>query len=213
MGQEAAVGDACALDMAPAERVESLVQPRRDDRFRAAYGKFARSVPRSVVFAGTTNRTAFLIDPTGNRRYWPIVVGKEFDLDAAAANRDQYWAEAVNWYRGGHQWHLTKEEKVLLAPAHEAHMREDPWEAEILSWTIGRAEFTVQEILRGPLDRDVDKWSPADESRVRGILQRVGFVGSREQRRGVRTTFWSRPKDAETRTETHAELPGVQHPT
>src|SRR5699024_12009181 len=55
------------------------------DRFRAAYGGNAEDRPRQAVLFGTTNESSgFLLDTTGNRRFWPIHVG--------ATNADRVFA-------------------------------------------------------------------------------------------------------------------------
>lgn len=43
------------------------------DRFRPAYGKYAKDYKRQCIFWGTSNRSEFLKDRTGNRRFYPIV--------------------------------------------------------------------------------------------------------------------------------------------
>ena len=49
---------------------------QRSDRFRAAYGRHVKDIPRRCVFFGTTNSTEFLRDRTGNRRFWAVDVGE-----------------------------------------------------------------------------------------------------------------------------------------
>ena len=41
----------------------------RADRFRAAYGRHVKELPRCCVFFGTTNTSDYLQDRTGNRRF------------------------------------------------------------------------------------------------------------------------------------------------
>lgn len=76
---------------------------RQGDRFYR--GKYYDNHPRRCVFFGTTSANRFLIDRTGNRRYWtvPVDISKATksiwnDLDGEV---DQIWAEAVKLYRDG----------------------------------------------------------------------------------------------------------------
>lgn len=73
---------------------------RQTDTGRPAYARCAVTVPRRYVLAGTTNEERFLLDPTENRRFWPIAVGL-IDLDGLRAVRDQLIAEALARYHSG----------------------------------------------------------------------------------------------------------------
>lgn len=81
---------------------------RTEDRGRLAYARNVSSVPRCCVFIGTTNDSEYLGGTTGNRRFWPVKVGR-FDLDRLAADRDQLWAEAAHREAAG--------ESIRLDPA------------------------------------------------------------------------------------------------
>ena len=61
---------------------------------RLAYGRLTHEAPRHFIVVGTTNDERYLIDNTGNRRFWPVRVG-DIDLEALARDRDQLWAEAA----------------------------------------------------------------------------------------------------------------------
>jgi hypothetical protein len=78
---------------------------RQTDTGRPAYARCAVTVPRRYVLAGTTNEERFLLDPTENRRFWPIPVGL-IDLAGLRSIRDQLIAEALARYHSG-DYHLT----------------------------------------------------------------------------------------------------------
>jgi putative DNA primase/helicase len=72
----------------------------KEDRVRMAYDRRVSVFPRQATFWGTTNDHKYLKDPTGNRRWWPMIICvEEIDTDRLAANRDQIWAEAMAIYR------------------------------------------------------------------------------------------------------------------
>lgn len=73
---------------------------RKVDSVRMAYDRRISDFPRQTVFWGSTNDKKYLRDPTGNRRWWPIICGAvQIDTDTLAAVRDQLWAEALVAYR------------------------------------------------------------------------------------------------------------------
>ena len=84
----------------------------RVDRYRAAYGRNMKEQPRRCVFFGTCNQMDFLTDTSGNRRFWPVDVGrrlhpktvwKDLTDDVVA----QIWAEAKVRWQLGEQLFLT----------------------------------------------------------------------------------------------------------
>lgn len=67
---------------------------------RLSYGKLPRRFPRMCVFIGSTNDDEYLIDRTGNRRWWPVNVEVPIiDTDRLTIEVDQLWAEAVALYK------------------------------------------------------------------------------------------------------------------
>src|SRR5262249_38820830 len=57
-----------------AEEVKKFISIQ-SDRARTAYARVAKEVPRQFVLGASVNRPDFLIDDTGNRRFWIVEVG------------------------------------------------------------------------------------------------------------------------------------------
>lgn len=125
------VGELDAFRRTDVARIKQFLSLRAD-RFRAAYGRHVKELPRCCVFFGTTNSSEYLQDRTGNRRFWPIDVGVStynkkvwVDLDGEI---DQLWAEAVMRWRAGESLFLagTLEDaaKVVQERHREASARE-----------------------------------------------------------------------------------------
>jgi len=93
---------------------------KTSDRFRESYAVYAEDYPRQTVFIGTTNRSEFLPDdPTGNRRFFPLICdaakAEAHPLDDENETRayiEQCYAEAL--CRGeGEGYPLTLDRKYL----------------------------------------------------------------------------------------------------
>lgn len=122
------VQELAGLRNADAEVVKSFISSE-SERYRAAYGHNSEDRPRRSVLFGTTNETSgFLMDTTGNRRFWPIHINAQnarrvFALTDAEA--DQYWAEAVHYYRQSQPLTLSAEAASLAESAQKDSLETD----------------------------------------------------------------------------------------
>ncbi len=111
---------------------------QKTDKYRAPYERREEEHPRHCVFFGTTNDDEFLRDSTGNRRYWPIEVGKYKttknvfkDLDS---EKDQIWAEAVVRFRTGEALYIEGDVLKTAEEEQKARLIVDPWESIITEY-------------------------------------------------------------------------------
>ncbi len=120
---------------------------RKVDSVRMAYDRRISDFPRQTVFWGSTNDKKYLRDPTGNRRWWPIICAvRQIDTDTLAAIRDQLWAEALVAYRsmraerpvGTLPLYLTSEDAQLearrLQDDARTHTLPEAWADLIMDW-------------------------------------------------------------------------------
>lgn len=95
-----------------AEAAKAFLSRVRDD-VRPAYARKSESIPRSNVFAATTNETEFLQSCNGNRRWWIIPIkgiGQPRQwINALKAEVPQLWAEAYTYYSFGEDLFLPPE--------------------------------------------------------------------------------------------------------
>lgn len=113
------------------EAVKSFIT-NRVDSIRPKYARETEDRPRSCVFAGTTNDMDFLSDPTGNRRFLPIMCGaderQEFLFsDEAQEFIDQCWAETyAAWKAGETELELSPDLLATAEKMREGHTEDDP---------------------------------------------------------------------------------------
>jgi putative DNA primase/helicase len=82
------------------------------DKIRVPYGRTAGEYPRRTVFAATVNDSNFLVDNTGNSRWWTIPV-KEINYKHGIDMQQVFAQLAVDLDKGA-QWWLTPEEELEL---------------------------------------------------------------------------------------------------
>lgn len=124
---------------------------QRIDRFRAAYGRHVKDMPRCCVFFGTTNTNDYLQDKTGNRRFWPVDVGVRAATKSVwndlPYELDQVWAEAVVCWRCGEPLYLVGD----LAEAAKAKQEEHR--------EVSAREGLILEFLDKEVPSDWSSWS------------------------------------------------------
>lgn len=116
------------IKRAQVEAVKNFIS-KREDRFRVPFSKHTASFRRQSVFFGSTNEHDFLTDPTGNRRFWPLLVSKKYV--PGTINADPIWAEAVYRYKEGEKLFLTDALEEMAAMQQLEHTEMDERSATI----------------------------------------------------------------------------------
>lgn len=168
---------------------------QRNDHFRPPYGRRFTEVPRQCVFWGTVNPDGggYLVDQTGNRRFWPITCGT-IDLEALKADRDQLFAEACARFNAGERWWLSTEEEAAAFPEQDSRTEEDAWEAPIAKWLerphkpdpaspfgdriymLPSSGVTTSDVLSYALDLPASHHGRKEAGRVGVILRAYGWT-------------------------------------
>lgn len=143
------VGELDAFRRTDVARIKQFLSLRAD-RFRAAYGRHVKELPRCCVFFGTTNSSEFLQDRTGNRRFWPVDVGVNPHSKNIWANLDdevdQLWAEAVMRWRAGEALFLGGALEDTAKAVQESHRE------------ASAREGIVLDFIERPVPEDWNSW-------------------------------------------------------
>ncbi len=112
---------------------------KRHDIYRPAFGKLVENFPRQCVFFATTNKSDFLKDPTGNRRFMPIDVNERavklnVFSDQFKKDIDQIWAEAVHLFTNREPLYLSKEAEQIAKIEQTKHSQFDERTGVILEY-------------------------------------------------------------------------------
>jgi putative DNA primase/helicase len=130
------------------------VLTRDCDKLRLPYARSPIELPRRTVFAATVNEWNFLVDPTGNTRWWTIPVERldhTHDIDM-----QQVFAQLAVHYRAGEQWWLDEGEQQILDALNSNH----------------QAASVIEERIREHIDPDPKKTRYMTASNV---LKEIGI--------------------------------------
>ncbi len=164
------------------------------DNYRPPYQTRNINARRPCVFGGTANKEEYLLDVTGNRRYWPVKATL-IDLAWIKANRDQMWAEADARRRKGELWWIDNDAERALAEREQLkRVIGDAW-GEIIAeklalWLAGWRDIDEANLWtfirqRAPTYKDVfaifigippERMKRSDNERAALAMVRLGFV-------------------------------------
>lgn len=198
-------GELDSLTKAEVTKVKQFISSMKD-RFRASFDRRPKDYPRQCMFIGTTNEDHYLVDPTGNRRFWPIRVTRQIDIAWLRENRAQLFAEAVHRVDAGEDFHPTfKQQKALFDDQQQQRQIESAIQAAVLRYLYDEnAKFTgaadngtlVNDIsapeLLGRVGISVDKQTHQLLRQATAALRKAGWERYRSTR-GDRPWMFKRP--------------------
>lgn len=162
------------VNKAEVEIVKAFVS-RSEERFRPAYGRSEITYPRHCVFAGTTNKSDYLRDETGNRRFWPVKVGAKIDTQGIKKAREQIWAHAVMAYKNGEQWWLDDYADKLARSQQDKRLASDEWMGRIETYLEGKDAVSITQVAADALQIEVKSIGRAEQNRITSILATLGY--------------------------------------
>ena len=174
------IAELAAIGTAEAETLKSFIS-RQVDRYRPSYGRKEVIEPRLCVFIGTTNRSVYLKDETGARRFWPVKVGR-VNVERLERARDQLFAEAVAAYRSGEKWWPDQAfEQDQIKQQQADRFESDPWEKAICDYVALLSRVQVCEVAREALKiESVGRVGTADARRIAAVLTNQGWKPGRD---------------------------------
>lgn len=195
-------------EMEAVTRAEAHLQKsflsRQVDEFRPVYGRRHIRCPRQCVFIGTTNEDEYIKEGQGARRFWPVAVPGEIDIDGLRANLEQLLAEAVHRYDAGERCYPTPDEqRELFSPEQRKRVVQESLIDALHDWvlhpladeyarrlnnggafSLADAAYYALKITYAQLTRDL-------QTRVGKALTALGCTKV-EKRNGM-TRYWYKP--------------------
>jgi hypothetical protein len=181
------IPEMAALDKKEAAQLKAFIT-RSVERYRPPWGRKEVEEPRQCAFIATTNEYEYLRDPTGARRFWPVAIpdNAEIDIEALKRDRDQLFAEALHMFRAGETWWPDREFEAKYAkPEQDQRYESDVWEESIEIWLAGqrydakkesvRARVTIKQVATECLRFEVNRVGPADYRRIARAMRRLAW--------------------------------------
>ena len=172
------------------------------DLFRVPYGKATETFPRRSIIVGSTNRdSGFLVDDTGNRRFWVIPVtctlSSPIDVPNLILERDAIWAAAVAAYKAGESNELALDQQQAVEAENVTYLVESPWKAPIEAWLASPGNYgrhiTSEVLLNEAINKPVERQTRSDQMQVASILRDLGLKKRRQMVMGAQKWVFFQP--------------------
>lgn len=158
------------------------------DVVRLPWARKFSDFPRRTVFCASVNQAEFLVDTTGNSRWWCLPcrsIDYKHGIDV-----QQLWAQVLDLYRGGEPWWLTKDEERELDALNRYFEAGDEIEDAIASgWNWDEYERDLEMNLGGWMNATAILKSCGMQNPTKMQVRRAGEVlrkltGREPERRG-----------------------------
>jgi predicted P-loop ATPase len=172
---------------------------QQTDTFRVPYGKSTEDFPRRCIIVGSTNRdSGFLVDDTGNRRFWvvPVTAAPHIPVDELLLQRDAIWSAAVAAYKAGEPNHLPRDMERQVETENETYLVTNPWQQAIESYLMRRTSvspLTSEELLTHAIEKPLERQTRSDQMQVASILTSLGWDKFRDCSSGKRRWAYRLP--------------------
>jgi putative DNA primase/helicase len=165
------------------------------DKLRRPYDRVDSNYRRRTVFFASVNDRKYLVDDTGNRRWWTVptvAVDYEHDIDV-----QQLWAEVLTLFQAGERHWLDRAEQAMLQDVNVEHEMLNPIEELIqakFQWDAPRStNMTASDVL---LAIGFDKPNPK-QAKDAGVALRK-LTGGDPKKSNGRSVFVMPPRARST---------------
>lgn len=119
------------------------------DKYRRPYAQTESEFARRTSFCASVNDIEFLVDPTGNRRFWPLLITLINFATYQQIDKQQLWAQVYeSLYLNGEHWWIDFEHNPevfeMLSEKHKEHAVINPADEialEVIEYTKKAQEF------------------------------------------------------------------------
>lgn len=163
-------------------RLKSHITNDIDD-VRRPYAVRNSKMIRRTVYSATVNESRFLVDTTGNRRWWTISITEPIET-RHGLNMQQIWRELYDMFIAGESPFLNEEEMANLTEENKQYEQRDPFSDKLESrfhWDLVKNRWmNATEVLSSI---GYDKPSLSDLKRMGDILSKLELQKGTGRRR------------------------------
>lgn len=162
-----------------AEMIKAWVV-RQVEEYRPPFAKLNVRIPRRCAFIGTSNNDEFLSVGENNRRWLPLDVINQANIEALIADRIQIWAESI---------HLFKESGVLFRDAEKYQKEVNDTYSVIDEFLMDKIEeyiklnyqqfYKVSDICMAIQNNPFNAPTKGEQMAVARMLKHLGFEKKR----------------------------------
>lgn len=194
------------------------------DVFRAPYAAAVEKHRRRGIFVGSVNKTDFLRDPYGTRRWHviPLPRGHSIPLDRLDnGGRESFWKAAILAFESGEANYLSKDWEELSESRNVAFKEELLYEGRFAAWLRGGPEyqgcpwdgrpFTTDDALHHSGCRDRGSIEDKHKRAAADSLRSLGFEYTLKRNGGYRIWMWESSDHRHLRDKQGIEKSELKH--
>lgn len=150
---------------------------RATDTFRMPFDRRSHDYPRQCVFIMTTNQSKYLCDPSGARRFYPMPLYKNIDIEAIRRDRDQIYAEAYQLYLRGRKWWTTDPDmQKIMETIQDSRYNSDPLQDELVAYlSDNNKPVLVSELIENVFQKTIGEFSVREDNRLNRAMRFINW--------------------------------------
>lgn len=163
------------------------------DTFREPYARSSRTIKRQCVMVGSVNELEFLVDTTGNRRFWIIPVNSQIDTDKVAKYRDSIWYQAKKAFLEGEFWYLEEKYQKESEQLNKEYLYQSTWDcSELDNYLQGFETIGIsgKDILKQVFQFELKDINRGHEIKIGQILRKKGWENKPIKQNGKTIRLW-----------------------
>ncbi len=168
---------------------------QQSDSYRLPYFITMEDYPRRTAFIASVNESQYLIDDTGNRRFWTIpvtAINHTHDL-----NMQQVWAQVKAMYEAGGKWYLLDSELAQLNDHNRDYEASNPYQDAIgAGFFFDQVERYNNAMTAGQIAVHCGYLAPtkATSNHFAKALRAMGFIDKLQKIKGVTGRYFIMPE-------------------